>query len=461
MLSNFLEGSESLFGSDVRTELRAQENIRTSVMLQKGNLVSNTRGVTSGVSARVCKNGVYGFASIPELSKEAANKVLMEATKNAQFLAMHTSASDSYKGVYTNKTISPDREIVTTAQKDIIDYCREVDEYIVKNCPNLASRGVRYSSDSMDKIILTSDAASGHVVYPRSYIYINATATGADGAPIDHYDVVGGVGSFDDYFKDFSKIQETVDKVYEEVMKKKEGVYAKAGLRDVILGGILPGMLAHEAVGHTVEADLVKGGSVAGPFLNKEVGSELVSMVDFANTAFGQQTPLPVYLDDEGIVAKDQVLIEKGILKGYMNNRDSANEYNMTPNGNARAWDFSDEPLIRMRNTAVLPGQSKLEDMIASIDDGYYLLGTNNGQADLTGEFMFGVSFGYEIKHGKLGKAILDTTISGVAFEMLKTVDMVSNDFTWSSSGFCGKKQIMPCGLGGPAIKCKVTMGGR
>ena len=461
MLNNFLQGSEAGFGSDVRTELRAQENIRTAVMLQKGNLILNTREVKSGVCARVCKNGVYGFASMPELTKAAASRVLETATKNAQFLAMHTSVNTSYKGNYTQATITPEREIVTTAQKDIIDYCREIDAYIVKNCPDLASRYVRYSADSMDKIILTSDAASGHVTYPRNYIYVGNTVTGNDGSAIDHYDVLGGLGSFEDQFKDISKVYEMVDKLYEDTMKKKEGVYAKAGLQTVILGGQLPGMLAHEAVGHTVEADLVKGGSVAGPYLNKEVASELVSMVDFANTAFGETVPLPVYLDDEGIVAKDQLLIEKGILKGYMNNRDSANEYNMTPNGNARAWDFSDEPLIRMRNTAVLPGSSKLEDMIASIDDGYYLTGTNNGQADLTGEFMFGISYGYEIKNGKLGKALFDTTISGVAFEMLNTVDMVSDSFTWASSGFCGKKQIMPAALGGPAIKCKVTMGGR
>ena len=114
-----------------------------------------------------------------------------------------------------------------------------------------------------------------------------------------------------------------------------------------------------------------------------------------------------------------------------------------------------------MRNTAILPGTSKLEDMIASIDDGYYFIDTNNGQADTTGEFMFGICMGYEIKNGKLGRALLDTTISGVAFEMLKTVDMLSDTMSWASSGFCGKKQPMPVGLGGPDVKCKVTIGGR
>ncbi len=144
-----------------------------------------------------------------------------------------------------------------------------------------------------------------------------------------------------------------------------------------------------------------------------------------------------------------------------MNSRETANHFNMKPRGNARAYTFSDEPLIRMRNTAIMPGKDKLDDIIASVDDGYYFISTNNGQADTTGEFMFGVCMGYEIKKGKLGRAILDTTISGMAFEMLKTVDMVSDTMVWSSSGFCGKKQPMPVGMGGPALRCKVMIGGR
>lgn len=223
----------------------------------------------------------------------------------------------------------------------------------------------------------------------------------------------------------------------------------------------MTGMLSHEAVGHTVEADLVLGGSVAAASLNKRVASDKVSLVDFAHTAFGKTAPLPIYLDDEGTPTEDVVIIKDGILVGYMNNRESAEHFCMKPSGNARAFDFSDEPLIRMRNTAILPGTDKLKDMIASVDDGYYLISSGNGQADLTGEFMFSVSMGYEIKKGKIGRALLDTTVSGVAFDMLKTVDMVSDEVIWSSSGYCGKKQPMPVGLGGPALRCRIMMGGR
>ena len=114
-----------------------------------------------------------------------------------------------------------------------------------------------------------------------------------------------------------------------------------------------------------------------------------------------------------------------------------------------------------MRNTAIKPGTDRLEDMIASIDRGYYLKRSSNGQADSTSEFMFGVTQGYEIRDGELGRAIRDTTISGIAFDMLKTITHVSDDLTCSRGGMCGKKQLIPVGMGGPAVKCRINLGGR
>ncbi|HAF67339.1 MAG TPA: peptidase, partial [Clostridiales bacterium UBA9857] len=216
-----------------------------------------------------------------------------------------------------------------------------------------------------------------------------------------------------------------------------------------------------EAIGHTTEADMVLTGSVAQGKVGQLVASPLVTLVDFAHSFNGATCPVPVYVDDEGTEAKDAVLIQDGILKGYMHNKESAGHFGVEPTGNARAYQFSDEPLIRMRNTAILPGTDRLEDMIASIDDGYYLIQPSNGQADSTSEFMFGITLGYEIKNGKLGRAIKDTTISGVAFDMLKTVTMVSSDMKWTNAGMCGKKQPIPVGMGGPAIKCKINIGGR
>ena len=461
MLKDIITPLSGLFSDGVQTVVRGHENRNRKVILLKGNLVMNQRSESRGISARVTKNGHYGFSSVAAYTAQDAERVLRSATENALFLdAKSAQPRPSYPALSAG-SIPAFRPVVDIGQKRFIDACRQIDEYISAKYPDLMSRAVIYTEDSQEKIIVSSDAASGHVTYPRCYIYVVLTAEGRDGAPVELYKVFGGAGCFDDHFSDLTALYPGIDEFYEHLMKKKEGVYADAGEKTVILGGMMTGMLSHEAVGHTVEADLVIGGSVAGPCLNKRVASDKVSLVDFAHTAFGETTPLPVYLDDEGTLARDAVLIKDGILTGYMHSRESAQRFGMEPDGNARAWAFDDEPLIRMRNTCILPGSNTHEELIASIDDGYYLIDSSNGQADLTGEFMFGVSLGYEIKNGRIGRALLDTTVSGIAFEMLKTVDMVSDEVVWVSSGMCGKKQPMPVGMGGPALRCRINIGGR
>jgi len=461
MLNDVVSKHKGSFAPGVHTELRAQLNRTRRVTLNAGNLVLNTRNDISGVSARVYKNGVYGFSSMADFSDDAVKAVLKASTENACFMDNHIKKNRGPLAPIHDGHVGLENDISDIEQKYYIDFVRELDGYIIKKYPNLSSRTLVAYEDSMEKVLCTSDGLSSHSNMPRSYVYIFLDAETPSGTPVELFKALGGFGTFDLNFKDSKKVFPEIDKLYEKLMQKREGVHAEAGLKTCILGGELSGMLAHEAVGHTVEADLVLGGSVAAHSLGKRVASDKVSLVDFAHTAFGKPTPLPVYVDDEGTPAEDAVLIKDGILEGYMNSRETAQHFNMKPQGNARAYLFSDEPLIRMRNTAILPGSDKLEDIIASVDDGYYLVDTNNGQADTTGEFMFGISMGYEIKHGKLGRAILDTTISGVAFEMLKTVDMVSDGMEWVSYGFCGKKQPMPVGLGGPELRCKVMIGGR
>ena len=461
MLQDILTPKKALFAAGVHTELRGQLNRTRRAILLNGDVMGNVRSDVSGISARVYQGGVCGFSSMAEFSGEAAEKVLKAATENAAFMDKHAGAGKPALPPLPLKQLAPQADIHDPAQKIYVDFAREIDAYIAKNCPKLTARRIVSTEDSMEKLILVSDGMDGHILAPRSYLYVMMTSQTDEGAPVDLFKAFGGRGTFDINFADPEALYPEIDALYERLMQKREGVYADAGEKTVILGGMMTGMLSHEAVGHTVEADLVLGGSVAAHNLNKRVASDLVTMTDFAHTAFGETCPLPVYVDDEGTEATDVTLIKDGILTGYMNNRESAQHFGMAPGGNARAWLFSDEPLIRMRNTAVHPGKDKLEDMIASIDDGYYLLNSSNGQADTTGEFMFGVTMGYEIKGGKLGKALLDTTISGVAFEMLKTVDMVSDTMIWCSSGMCGKKQPMPVGMGGPALRCKVKIGGR
>ncbi len=444
------------------TELRAQVNRARVVGMLNGSLIANSRADASGVSARVYEGGVYGFASAADYDEESVRRVLKAAEENARFLHQRVPKGKPPIAPLPKGKVALDREYPDLSQKDAVEFIRAAEDYLKNKYPALLSRTVLLKEECMEKLLVVSDGTDSHSIRPRSHFMVNLSAEAPDGSPVEYFDVIGGgEGSFGDYFTDPALFYEKLDRVVETLMQKREGVYPEAGLWDVVLYPELAGILAHEAVGHTVEADLVLGGSVAAGALGKQVASELITLTDFAHTALGKRCPLPVYVDDEGTPAKDQPLIKDGILVGYMNNRETAADFGMEPCGNARAFGFSDEPLIRMRNTAILPGKDKLEDMIASIDHGYCFTQTNNGQADTTGEFMFGIMMGYEIKNGKLGRALRDTTISGVAFHMLKTVDMLSDDMVWSGNGTCGKKQPMPVGMGGPAVKCKVNVAGK
>ncbi len=462
MLTDHIEKYVKEHGFDGYTEIRAQSNSSKRFSLLKGTMVSNSAATSRGISARVVRGGAYGFASGNDYSPEGVASTVKAARDNAEFLeSREKPGKPDFSPVAPVTRFDGPRADDDLPRKFYADFSGELDAYIAKKYPGLVSRYVGASVLNMEKLLYTSDGTVSHSLVPRASVYVGLTAEDKDGQPVELFDALGDYGYFTDVFTGPESIFPKVDELYEKLMQKREGVYAEPGLKTVIFHPDLAGMLAHEAVGHTVEADFVLSGSVGGPCFGKQVASELVTMVDFANTAFGKRCPVPVYVDDEGVLARDAVLIKDGILTGYMHNRESAAHFGHEACGNARAYSFSDEPLIRMRNTCILPGKDKLEDMIASVDDGYYFVSTGNGQADATGEFMFGVELGYEIKKGKLGRAVKNTTISGVAFEMLKTVDMLSDDLSWVCTGMCGKKQPIPVGMGGPAIRCKVNVGGR
>ncbi len=464
MLQDYLQAYVKKYGFSGYTELRAQQNRNRGVMMLNGSLTANNSGTSRGLSARVVKGGAYGFASGTGYGDdlEAIARVVQTASSHAAFLDSRVQRGKPdfpANAPFVRKDgLEHDVPVEQSYLLGIVD---ELDSYIAERFPRLLSRRIFARVLDMEKLLYTSDGVVSHSYVPRSNVYVFMTTQDKDGQPVELYDVMGGYGNFLNNFPNAGDLFGKLEKQYEQLIQKAEGIYAKPGIQTVILDSDLAGILAHEAVGHTVEADFVETGSVGGPMFGKQVASEKVSLVDIAHTAFGKLAPVPVFVDDEGTLAQDQLLIENGILTGYMHNKESALKYGHMPNGNARAFDFSDEPLIRMRNTCILPGSDKLEDMIASVEDGYYLTDMGNGQADSTGEFMFGVPMGYEIKNGKLGRAVKDTTVSGVAFEVLKTADMVSDTVTWTNSGMCGKKQSIPVGMGGPAIKVQINVGGR
>jgi TldD protein len=457
-----MELSEIVKKSKQYCELRVQENQDIRISLLNGDIINNSSTKVKGISARSYCKGKWGFSSNSEISIKVANDLIKEAEDNAYFISQKGSFIDlpSRPSSYFFNYDETKGVSINENQNIYVNFLKELDNYILKNFKDLQSRNIVFSQQVLKKDLATSDGGSYSILYPRSYIYVILTLL-KDQQPIELYDVFGGIGRFSHNFSSLESLYPKVNNIYENLRKKSEGVFPEAGMKKCILDSRISGMLAHEAIGHTVEADLVLGGSVAKDYMNKQVASSLVNLVDFAHHFSSDICPVPVFIDDEGTIAEDAIIIENGILKGYLNSKDNSDIFKQKLTGNARAYLYNDEPIVRMRNTAILPGKNKIEQMINSIDDGYYFILSGNGQADTTGEFMFSISFGYEIKNGKLEKALRDTTISGVAFELLKTVDMVSDDFIWDSSGFCGKKQPIPVGLGGPAIRCEVMVGGR
>lgn len=443
------------------TELRVQENRTVNITFVKGNNTLNSRSSTGGVSARVYRGGSWGFASHPVISADNVKAVLRTAADSALFL---DSREKKNKGPLPSYPAVSENDFSTAgpglSQKKLVDFVRELDDHIASAYPELAGRMLSLRCLDMEKRLLTADGSYARSMIPRSFIYV-ALSLIKEGQPVELFDVYGGLGQFEEQFSSPEDLFEKIARQYRHLVKKSEGVFADAGLKTCVLDADLAGILAHEAIGHTVEADIVRSGSAAGGKIGQEVAAPLITLIDYANRYNGENCPVPVYVDDEGTRAEDTVIIERGILKSYLHNKESAAHFGVKPTGSARAYEFSDEPLIRMRNTAILPGSSSLEEMIASVDDGYYLIRPSNGQADSTSEFMFGVVLGYEIKRGRLRRAIKDTTIAGVAFDILKTVSMISGEMNWMSSGMCGKKQLIPVGMGGPALKCQVNIGGR
>ncbi len=449
--------------TDFYTELRAQRNLNSTVVFLNGDLVNNQESVSSGLSCRTFVNGEWGFASSSMAKTESIPKLIERAQTNAKFMAdMKKDSGETISLKNTNFNFEKDYRAdgVAMDQKEIIEFTKNLSELASKKYSDLKSSQFIVSYNELEKNLVNSFGSKAFHILPRTVLYI-VFSYEKDGEVVSLTKYLGENGRPGDVLNDVDYIHGKMEELYKEVVDKSNGIHASAGVKDVIISPSVTGVLAHEAIGHPAEADLVKSGSVAGQYVNKKVGTDLVTMIDYAHTYNGKELPVPVYIDDEGVEAKDAVLIDKGVFKGFMNNRELAQHYGEAETGNARAFDYNDEPLIRMRNTIIEPGESKLEDMISSIDDGYYFTERSNGQADLTSEFMFGVVMGYEIKKGKLGRAIKDTTISGVAFDMLQTVDMVSDEFHVGTTGFCGKKQRMIVSHGGPSLKCKVHVGGR
>ena len=311
------------------------------------------------------------------------------------------------------------------------------------------------------KWIQTNDGAKVTIEDPKPQFYVMATVV-KDGEMTSSYEAEGVTGGMDDLF--YRKTPEQIaEKAVKLAVDKLTAPHIVGGTYTVVLHPALVGILSHEAIGHTVEADFVLQGSIAAQKMGQKVGSELITLKDAGTNTMNVGHPSgDIGIDDEGVETQDVGIIVDGVMRSYLHNRETAAHFGVKPTGNARAWGYTDIPIIRMRNTYIMSGNKTPEEIISSTKDGLYIVSPGSGQADANAEFMFGCEEIYEIKNGKVGKLLKNATISGDAFEVLKSVDMVGNDFTWAmGSGYCGKGQPAAVDGGGPTLRCKAMIGGQ
>jgi TldD protein len=446
-------------------ELRYHTRRSKRILVRNGQLEESSTLFLTGVGVRALVDGVFGFASTTDLSEKGIINAVSEAESAARISALgkkHKIANFPKvalaSGDFFVQTEDPLDNHPLTEKLQLVTQADEIARHAAKE---IVSSSASYSELQDEKVIVTSDGAATHIIDAKPDFRVLAVAQ-KDGDQAMGMDSVGVSGGYADLFLR-STPEEMAQKAAKLAVDQLSADYAAGHTATVILDPGLVGVLSHEAIGHTVEADLVRSGAITSGKIGKRVASELVTLCDSGPSVFVPHAAGEVLVDDEGVQTGRTVIIDHGILRSYLHSRESAAYYGVEPTGNARAFEYSDEPIIRMRNTYIEPGTSSKEELFAGVKHGYYLQGLGGGgQADSNAEFMFGVREAHEIVDGKIGKLVRGVTISGNAFEVLQSVDAVADDFIWGlGAGHCGKGQLAKVDAGGPHLRCVVTIGGR
>lgn len=445
-------------------ELRWHRRISNQFLATKGRVDVANHGVTEGVGVRALVDGAWGFAATSDVGEIAIQRAIMQAQANAKLLANARGKKklELRPGKLSTQDVFGEgfEELNLLSIADKLGKVVELEKQLAASSSNMHTARVRYTEYMEEKAIVTSDGAACSLQLAQPELSVSAIAE-KDGQRATSNRGAGVSGGWNCLFR-----HPTLDHVVEEVSKTAVDLlsakYPEGGKKTCILSPAVVGLLCHEAIGHTVEADFVKSGSVAAGKIGHQVASNLVTMADTGRETIAGYAVGNLPFDDEGVETENTVIIKNGVLNSYLHNRESAAEFGVAPTGNARAWLYSDEPIIRMRNTYLMPGKQKLAQMISEIEDGYLVEGAGSGQADSNGEFMFGSSHVWHIKNGQKVALLREATLSGLAFDVLKTVDAVSEEFLWDlGTGHCGKGQPAKVDAGGPYIRCEINIGGR
>jgi TldD protein len=443
-------------------EARCQSRFMTEVSFVNGS-PDRTRVVeNTGCGIRVLVDGCWGFSSTNNMSKSTLAESLARAVSAAHVLAK--SKKNKVKGLAESRMARGSFRMDANGSLSNIDIeqkvqvAREAERTARRHSSVIKTASCIYREILDHKVIVNSDGAEVEIYDSKPEFGVTAIAR-RGGQSATAHEGIGITGGWDDLFRK-SHI-EYATMAAERAAKLLKAKYAKGEKTTIILDPGMVGLLSHEAIGHTVEADFVLSGSVVKDKMGTKVASELVTLVDSGKSDIASNAGGTILVDEEGVTAERTAIIENGILKSFLHNRESAHIFGTASTGNARAFQYNDEPLIRMRNTFVEPRSDKLDDMIKETRRGYLVKGARNGQADANGEFMFGAEEAYLIENGEIKELTRGASISGNAFEVLQSVDMVGNRFQYDiGTGYCGKYQPAKVDGGGPYVKCTAVIGG-
>jgi len=455
---------ERLLGSTLagrvdHADLYLEYRISEELVLEEGSVKKAARHVSQGAGIRAQSGERTGYAHTDDL----ALPNLEEAARQARAIADRASSS----AVVAVGADGPPHDLYTLAEPPIaadldrkLKLLGRLDAEVRALDPRV--RQVIATLGSEDVVVMIATPSGWTVGDVRPLTRLNVTVIVEDGGKREIGSSGGGGRVAFDFFLEEDRWKRFASEAVRQAVIKLGAVDAPAGEMTVVLGPGWPGILLHEAVGHGLEGDFNrKKTSAFSGRLGQHVASELVTVVDDGTIANRRGS---LNVDDEGVPTRRNVLIEKGILRGYMQDRLNAGLMSVLPTGNGRRESFAHLPMPRMTNTIMLAGDKDPAEILASVDDGLYAANFGGGQVDITsGKFVFSASEAWKVEKGKLVYPVKGATLIGNGPDALTRVTMVGSDMQLDTGvGTCGKDgQSVPVGVGQPTLRIeKMTVGG-
>ena len=439
-------------------DLYFQVSRNESWTLEDGIIKEGSFNLDQGVGVRATSGEKTGFAYSDELLMPALEQAAGAAraiARQGQDQSVQAWSRTSAPPLYPSEdpTTSIDDAQKTALLSEIDAATRDIDSRVEQVIVSLAS--------SQDLILLAaSDGTMAADVRPLIRLNVSVILE-QDGQREQGY-AGGGARTSLNYFLDSDIPLGFAQEAVRQAIVQLEAQAAPAGTMPIVLGPGWPGILLHEAVGHGLEGDFNrKGTSAFSGKVGQKVASPLCTIVDDGTLADRRGS---LTVDDEGTAGQYSVLVENGVLKGYMQDKLNARLMGVESTGNGRRESFAHIPMPRMTNTYMLAGPHDPADIIASVDKGIYAPNFGGGQVDITsGKFVFSASEAYLIEKGKVTAPIKGAMLIGDGPEALNKISMVGNDLELDSGvGTCGKEgQSVPVGVGQPTLRIdEITVGG-